>query len=417
MSGASLPRRPPATSPSRRSNAHLWGFLAGTALATTANGTYNRLVGPAGAADGHPEAMIGAIVAAGSVASLATRIPAGNAFRPERVTALVLIGSLCAAIGCVALPLVSGSAALALLSAVQGGGFALATTIGMAALIERRHPATTAGSLMGWYTGSIGAGYALAGFAGGALADAIGLGGARAAAAAPALAAGARNGWARRRLPIHRQDRDDVPPPRGWVRGLPPGVWLGASVAVYINVVNGGLNAFFPLYGLAIGLTLTQIGALSGVHATLASAIRFGGGTLLGRVSTRRTVVTTVLVIACGVSLLAATRRFGPLLALLAAVGLARGVLRVVSGAIVMDAAGPSSRHRGRASGVYLAGLDLGNAVGPFLGGVVSEAAGIRASFPVLGLASAALFLGVAFVGFRGVVEGSRGRSVTPEGP
>ena len=383
-----------------------------------ANGTFNLLVGPSVAADGHSEAMIGAIVAAGSVASLATRIPAGNAFRPARVTALVLAGSVCAAIGSGLLPMASEAPALALLGALQGAGFALATTIGMAALIERRHPATDSGSLMGLYTGSIGAGYAIAGFAGGALADAIGIAGALAAAAATAIASGVLTAWALRRLPVHRYEQDDaVPPPRGWIRGLPPGVWLGASIAVYINVVNGGLNAFFPLYGLAIGLTLAQIGALSGVHATLASAIRFGAGTLLGRVSTRLTIVAAVCVIACGVSLLAATRGFAPLLVLLAAVGLSRGVLRVVSGAIVMDAAGPSSRHRGRASGVYLAGLDLGNAVGPFLGGVVSEVAGIRASFPVLGLASATVFLGVALVRFGSAAEGSPGRSVTREEP
>ena len=383
-----------------------------------ANGTFNLLVGPAVASDGHSEATIGAIVASASVASLATRIPAGNIFRPARVTALVLAGSVCTAIGCVGLPLVSGASALALLGALQGAGFALATTIGMAALIERRHPATTAGSLMGWYTGSIGAGYAIAGFAGGALADAIGLAGAFAAAAATASVSGVVTVWALRRLPVYRHEQDgDVPPPRGWIRGLPPGVWLGASVALYINVVNGGLNAFFPLYGLAIGLTLAQIGALSGVHATLASAIRFGAGTLLGRVSTRFTIVVTVLVIAFGVTLLAATRAFGPLLVLFAAVGLARGVLRVVSGALVMEAAGPSSRHRGRASGVYLAGLDLGNAVGPLLGGAVSEVAGIRASFPVLGLASAALFLSVALVCFGSVIGRGHGTSVRPEVP
>jgi MFS family permease len=252
---------------------------------------------------------------------------------------------------------------------------------------------------------------------GGALAGAAGVAGALAAAAAAAGASGVVTAWALRRLPIHRHDEDDDAPARGWIRGMPAGVWLGATVAVYINVVNGGLNAFFPLYGLAIGLTLAQIGALSGVHATLASVIRFGAGTLLGRASTRVIIVVTVLVIAGGVPLLAATRAFGPLLGLLAVVGLARGVLRVVSGALVMEWAGPSSRHRGRASGVYLAGLDLGNAVGPLLGGVVAEVAGIRASFLVLGLAPAALFLGVALVAFSRVTGGWREVSVRREAP
>ncbi|HET9672372.1 MAG TPA: MFS transporter, partial [Actinomycetota bacterium] len=109
-------------------------------------------------------------------------------------------------------------------------------------------------------------------------------------------------------------------------------------------------------------------------------------------------------------------REAGVLLGVLAAVGLARGVLRVASGALVMEAAGPSSRDRGRASGIYLAGLDLGNAVGPLLGGAVADAAGVRASFPVLGLAPAAVFLALAVV-FRGSATRSARRPVRPEAP
>lgn len=171
---------------------------------------------------------------------------------------------------------------------------------------------------------------------------------------------------------------------------------MDPAVAIYINVVNGGLNAFFPLHGLAIGLTLSQIGVLSGVHATLASVIRFGAGTLFNRAPVRAVIGMPALAVASGVAVLGLTQDFAVLLGLLAAVGLARGVLRVASGALVMEAAGPSSRDRGRASGVYLAGLDLGNAVGPLLGGAVADAAGVRASFPVLGLVPAAVFLALA---------------------
>lgn len=398
----------------------LIGFLVGTALFTLANGMFNLLVGPAVDSRGHTEAMIGAIVATGSISSLALRIPAGNAFRSGRATLLVLVGSFLAAIGYMLLPMASAAPLLAVLSALQGAGFAVATTAGMAALMERGPAKVGAGSLMGWYTGSIGAGYALAGFVGGTLADAIGLRGALAASAVVALV----SGWVTTRsighLPHHRAEVDDgAPPLRGWVRGMPAGVWLGFAIAVYINLVNGGMNAFFPLYALGLGLSLSQIGVLSGIHASLASTVRFGVGPLLGRASYRGVTVAMVGLTGLGVTCIAVPRGFMPLVLLVAMVGLARGVLRVVSGAIVMEAAGSSSRLGGRASGIYLAGLDLGNAVGPLIGGFVAEVAGLRGSFLALGILPAVVFVaaGVALSGRRRLGEPAAEAGFKPEAP
>lgn len=396
----------------------LVAFLIGTGLLTLANGMFNLLVGPAIDSRGHTEAMIGVIVATGSLSSLALRVPAGNAFRSGRATALVIAGSTLAAVGYGVLPMVSAAPVLVVLSALQGAGFAVATTAGMAALMERRPADVEAGSLMGWFTGSIGAGYALAGFVGGTLADAIGLRGALTGAAGAALVSGWVTARSIGRLRIHRSAVDDAgaPPLRGWVRGMPTGVWLGFAIAVYINLVNGGMNAFFPLYALGIGLSLSQIGALSGIHATLASTVRFGAGAVLGRTSSWWLTIAMVATTGLGVTAVAIPRGFIPLGLLVATVGLARGVLRVVSGAIVMEAAG-SSRLGGRASGIYLAGLDLGNSIGPLIGGVVSDVAGLRGSFIVLGVVPAALFAaaGAALSGRARSRE--PGAPVTPEAP
>jgi MFS family permease len=64
-----------------------------------------------------------------------------------------------------------------------------------------------------------------------------------------------------------------------------------------------------------------------------------------------------------------------------AALGLTRGLLRVASAALVMDGAGETDARRGAASGVYLAGLDLGKIVGPLVGGVGADAVGLRSTF------------------------------------
>ena len=383
-----------AGNPTGADRRSLLGFLVGTGLLTFANGSFNLLVGPSVASDGHSEAVIGVIVATGSVASLLLRVPAGNAYRSGRAALLITGGSVLAAMGYGLFPSFSAAPILAFLSALQGAGFAVATTAAMAGLIERRPDRTSAGSLMGLYTGSIGAGYAFAGFVGGPLADRIGLPGALVVASVVAACSGWLTAAALGRFGSPPPETADHGPPlRGWVRGMPVEVWLGFAIAVYINVVNGGMNAFFPLYALTLGLSLSQVGVLAGIHGGLASAVRFGVGSLLHRVSYRGVTVTMVTVTGSAVAAIVLPEGFAPLAVLVALAGLARGVLRVVSGAMVMEAARPTPRHRGRASGIYLAGLDLGNAVGPLVGGFVSEAAGLRGAFPVLGVAPAVAFL------------------------
>lgn len=172
---------------------------------------------------------------------------------------------------------------------------------------------------------------------------------------------------------------------------MPPGLWIGFLVALYINLVNGALQAFFPIYGVSIGLTLTEVGAVSGIHGALAALVRFGAGRLFARVGFRRVISILVGVSASFVMLLWVPRSFVPIAATFAVIGLARGVLRVASGALAVE--GSTHREHGGASGIYLSGLDLGNMLGPLMGGAAAELVGLRAAFPLLG----AIF-GIAFL-------------------
>jgi hypothetical protein len=73
-------------------------------------------------------------------------------------------------------------------------------------------------------------------------------------------------------------------------RGLPPVVWIAFFVTLYINLVSGVVLTFFPIYGLAIGLTLTQVGFLQGIHGAAASVVRFLSGIVFRFVSYARTL-------------------------------------------------------------------------------------------------------------------------------
>ena len=80
------------------------------------------------------------------------------------------------------------------------------------------------------------------------------------------------------------------------------------------------------------------------------------------------------------------------------ALGLTRGLLRVASAALVMDSAGEMDATRGAASGVYLAGLDLGKVLGPLVGGVGADTIGLRGTFLLVSGGFPAVYFALAGV-------------------
>jgi MFS family permease len=332
--------------------------------------------------------VIGSAVSAYGLVSLAARLPAGAVYRSHRAWWLIAGGTALSSLAFALLTQTSSPALLVLFVALDGAGFAIASTANMAALIERRPDGANAGSIMGWYTGSLGAGYALAGFVGGALGDTLGTSTAILVLALVPLGAGVLLS-----LVVHATAPERVAEPGArvaWWRGfhgLPALVWLAFFVTLYINLVSGVVLTFFPLYGLAIGLTLTQIGILQGIHGGAAAAVRFLSGAVFRFVSYERTLPVMVVLSGVSVAVIAGVHWLVVLALAWAALGLSRGLLRVASAALVMDAAGETDARRGAASGVYLAGLDLGKILGPLVGGVGADRIGLRSTFLVASVA------------------------------
>jgi MFS family permease len=401
-----------ADRPARDARALIPLYVA-SAVLTLGEGSFNLLVPPYMKSQHVAEIMIGAAVSIYGITSLFSRIPAGALYRSHRAWSLVAAGCLLSSISFVLISQTSNAVLLAAWVALDGVGFAVATTANMAALIERRPPEMNAGVVMGWYTGSLGVGYALAGFVGGPLGDALGPGQAMFVLALVPILAGVLLSRTIHSTAPARLETAQEPTRQSWLRsfrGVSAVVWLAFFVTLYINLVSGVVLTFFPIYGLAIGLTLTQIGVLSGIHGATAAAVRFLSGIFFRWVSYEKTL--PLMVVASGVSVAAigGVKLFLVLAVAWGALGLTRGLLRVASAALVMDSAGELDTGRGAASGIYLAGLDLGKVLGPLVGGVGADTVGLRTTF----LAVSAGFPAVYFVLAAALRKGRPGRRSGP---
>jgi MFS family permease len=360
---------------------------------TLGEGSFLVLVSPYLEERGLGAGLIGTVVSVYGVASLLTRLPAGVLYRTERGALLVAGGCVMSSLAFALIPFTGDPLLLSALIGLDGMGFAVATTGALAALMERRPPDSRSGSVMGWYTGGVGAGYAIAGFVGGAAGDALGVPNAILVLAVIPLVGALLLTAAMKFAPLVAPAdaaAETAGGPFARIKEFaraPVLVWLAFLVTLYINLISGVLFTFFPIHGLAIGLSLTQIGLLAGIHGAIAAAIRFASGFIFNWISYQSALPVMVVLSGIAVVFLGSFEVFFVLAGAWASIGLARGVLRVASGALVLDVTGASNSQRGASSAIYLAGLDLGKVIGPLIGGATAALVGLRGTFVVLGIA------------------------------
>lgn len=348
-------------------------------------------------ARGLTPAQIGFVIFAFSLTSLLSRGVAGALFRPERARAMIVLAGLASTVAYLLTPFVSDVAAFTLLMAFDGFGWGIATTCLLTMVMLCTPSSISPATAMGWYIGFQGIAFALATTVGGVLGQAIGVTGAMLALATLPVAAAVLISL--RLPPVVRSTDDPTRPPqeagapverqsgraaaiRASVRQvglLPFAVWSAALVAVYLNVMNGLLSSFFPLLGLAIGLSIAQIGTLSSIRSGISSIGRFGAGWLFARVGPTRLHAPLLIASAATLALLPAAGSYLAVLPLVAANGLSRGLLRVTTSATAMEAT--PGHQAGMAAAVMTAGLDVGKMVGPLIGGLVAATIGLEAMF------------------------------------
>ena len=345
-------------------------------------------------------AAIGLVVGAFGLSSLVARLPVGMAYTARRGNVFLVAGGLLSAAAFALLPVVHGAFAFAVLMALNGIGWSIATTAQLALLVARPPGGVTTAAAMGWFSGATGLGNMAAGVVGGVIADAAGL---RATffilAVTPVVGAllMVRNV---RASEIIAAPAEHEQPRSSWrlLARMPLAVWAGVLVMFFINGLNALQNTFYPVLAVAAGLSLTQIGAASSLRSWASSSSRFGSGPLFQRFDPAGlTLPLVVLGTLATVAIPSVIDSFALQIPLFLFTGLSRGLLRVTGSADAFDALGADDRAHGLTSALLYGGLDLGKIVLPVVGGVVAHAWSIATMLRVVPLGLLLLYLALEF--------------------
>jgi MFS family permease len=347
------------------------------------------------ARNGHlSTAAIGLVVGAFGLSSLVVRLPVGLAYTARRGSAFLVAGALLNAAAYALLPVVHGALLFAVLMAVNGIGWSIATTAQLALLVARPPGGVSTAAAMGWFSGATGLGNMAAGVVGGFIADRIGLGPTfYVLAVTPVVGAllMVRTSQVLEKPSAESEQR------RSWrlLGQMPLAVWAGVLVMFFINGLNALQNTFYPVLAIAAGLSLTQIGAASSLRSWASSSSRFGSGPLFHRFDPAGlTLPLIVLGTLATVAIPSVIDSFLLQIPLFICTGLSRGLLRVTGSADAFDAVG--DRGHGLTSALLYGGLDLGKIVLPVVGGLVAHAWSIATMLRVVPLGLLVLYLALA---------------------
>lgn len=362
----------------------------------------------------YPVSLIGTLVSLSPVMALAARLPAGFVYRGHRARRLMVAALAVIALCNIAYTLAVQPLAFALIHALNGFAFASATTVYLALFVESLPTGADRNHAMGYYSGCLAIGFSSGSFLAGYVSDLWGYAASfRVAAALALLASVILLGFIR--APATRSDSDRAPArdragPLHALKSL--GVLLNSKmaatvvVALFVNMLHQLGTTFFPLYGLSVGLSMTEIGIVRGLYALCNAVTRPISGLVVQRIGRQRLSYAGIPL----ESLVMMTVPFFADVRLLGVIFITAGLLRAVvtvANAISLIEDTDETVSRGVSSGVYHAAGDIGNILGPSIGGMIATFTGIAHLFfvapPFLVLAFLISLLGCKFPGFAAV--------------
>ncbi|MGN6561487.1 MAG: MFS transporter [Thermomicrobiales bacterium] len=325
--------------------------------------------------------LIGLIVAAAGLGTLATDLPAGIVIGRLGRRPAMLMGAGLVAISTIIAGLWANVPGLILLRLLAGAGTALWALSRHAYITDVTQPAQR-GRSIAVFGGINRAGSLLAPALGGVLGKLFGLG-------APFIVAGilaaGTAGIAFIFVPetgMSSQFKAGHKMRWGLVRGMLRTNWRDISAAgsaqVFAQIIRSGRQLLIPLYGSTIGLDVLTVGGIVSAAAALDVSMFLPAGFLMDRFGRKVAAVPSFLVMALGMLLVARAADYQGLLLAASVIGFGNGLGSGTMMTLGADLAPPGAV--GEFLGIWRLIGDTGQSAGPLIVGPTTEALGAAAS-------------------------------------
>jgi MFS transporter, DHA1 family, multidrug resistance protein len=345
-----------------------------------------------------PMAAIGSLISLAPVLALTSRLPVGMAYQRNRARLLISIAVVAMGITNYLYSFVEDVLVFAIIHALNGLAYGAVTTLYMAFYVDSLAPDENRNHAMGYYVGTLALGYSTGNFFGGLMADHFGYGPTFQVAALLSLVSvallwcfhgsdGRRSGFTKEKPKAKLTVRDSL---KALVE---PELATVVIVALFLNLLHQMSGVFISLYGLAVGMTLTQIGVVRAAYAGCNAVTRPISGHVVNKFGHRGLSYAGIPLQSAILMLIPLFTGFGPILAIYVLSGLMRAIVIVANAVGLVQDVDENKVQRGLASGIYNAAGDLGNILGPSIGGLIAQATSISGVFVIGSLGSTMLFL------------------------
>jgi len=345
-----------------------------------------------------PVALIGTLISPGPIFALMARLPIGMLYNRNRARWLVSAAILAMGLTNYCYSFAGSSWSFAVVHCLNGFAYSAVTTLYMAFYVDSLSPDENRNHAMGYYVGCLAVGYSTGNFLGGWIADHWGypwtfqLGALLSFVAIGLL-------WF-----LHGPSGDTPAQGKGKEAAklslresgkalLEPELATVVLVALFLNLLHQMGGVFISLYGLGVGMTLTQIGVIRAAYAGCNAVTRPISGHVVNKVGHKGLSYFGLPLQAFILMLVPLFSSFGTIIAVYVASGFMRAIVLVANAVGLVQDVPETKVRRGLASGVYNAAGDLGNILGPSIGGFIAHATGVASVFVVGSLGSTALFL------------------------
>ena len=343
-------------------------------------------------------AVLGTLISLNPILALVSRLPVGMAYNPRGARLLISIAVLVMGISNFFYSFATDGLTFAIVHSINGFAYGAVTTLYMAFYVDSLPPEENRNHAMGYYVGTLALGYSTGNVFGGLIADHYGYGVTFQLAAFLSLipcvllwlfrGPGAPvEGEIKPKTATRLTSRDS------WKALLEPELAIVVITAVFLNLLHQMGGVFISLYGLGVGMSLTQIGVIRAAFAGCNAVTRPISGHVVSKFGHRRLSYAGIPLQSAILTLIPLFTGFGTVLTIYVMSGVMRAIVIVANAVGLVQDVDENKVPRGLGSGIYNAAGDLGSFLGPTIGGVIAQATSIGSVFIIGPLGTTALFL------------------------